>query len=149
EEAPRHLDERGLLVQREERPLDGGVPRACVELCPDRDGPLPRGEASRAVGPSPLPAERRPAQLFACSSACSARFLARLRSFSSRRILRMRSDLGVTSTSSSSSMYSRHSSSERTFLGATTSLRSEPEARMFESFFVLVGLTVMSMPRQC
>jgi hypothetical protein len=59
EEAARHFDERGLLDQREERPLDGGVPRPRVELRPDRDGPLPRREESRPVirrrGATPAP----------------------------------------------------------------------------------------------
>ena len=76
-------------------------------------------------------------------------FAARLRSFSSSRILRRRIECGVTSTYSSPWMYSSASSSVKTFGGAIDVLSSDPEARMFVSCLALVTLTVMSFWRVC
>ena len=56
---------------------------------------------------------------------------------------------GVTSTYSSSLMYSSASSSVKTFGGVITALSSEPEARMFVSCLDLVTFTVMSFWRVC
>lgn len=54
---------------------------------------------------------------------------------------------GVTSTYSSSLMYSSASSSEKILGGAIDALSSEPEARMLVSCLALVTLTVMSPAR--
>ena len=54
---------------------------------------------------------------------------------------------GVTSISSSSSMYSSDSSSDIRRGGFKRMLRSLPLARMLVSFFSFVGLTVMSSLR--
>ena len=71
--------------------------------------------------------------------------LARLRSSSSRIILRMRRWLGVTSTYSSSLMYSRASSRLNTTGGTIFAFSSAPEARMLVSFLDLVTLITMSL----
>jgi hypothetical protein len=73
----------------------------------------------------------------------SARFRpSSLRTFFLRRIF-----VGVISTSSSLSMYSSAISSVIWRGGFRRMLRSEPEARMFVSFFSLQGLTLMSSAR--
>ena len=74
-------------------------------------------------------------------------FAARLRSVSSSRIFRSRIALGVTSTYSSSLIYSSASSSEKMTAGAMFIFSSEPLARMLVSFFDLVRLMVMSPSR--
>src|SRR5688500_5632271 len=67
----------------------------------------------------------------------SDRFLA----FSCRIFFRRRMFSGVTSTSSSSAMYSRACSSVIGLMGVRTMASSVPEARMLVSFFSLVGFT--------
>ena len=71
--------------------------------------------------------------------------LERLRSRWSRIILRMRMLLGVTSTSSSPLIYSRHSSRLITVFGMTRALSSEPLARTLVSCLALVTLITRSL----
>src|SRR5690606_31301175 len=73
--------------------------------------------------------------------------LARLRSFSVRSFLRRRIDLGVTSTSSSSSINSSACSRVNLMGGTRPITSSLPEARMLSSFLPLVGLTTRSLSR--
>ena len=70
---------------------------------------------------------------------------ARLRSVSSRITLRIRIDLGVTSTYSSSLMYSNASSKENCTGGIRRAFSSEPEARILVSFLDLVTFTTRSL----
>ena len=70
--------------------------------------------------------------------------IARLRSISSKITLRIRIALGVTSTYSSSLIYSSASSSENWIGGIRRTLSSEPEARIFVNFFDLVTLITRS-----
>src|SRR5690606_6098071 len=73
--------------------------------------------------------------------------LARLRWFSSRIFLRRRIDLGVTSTSSSSSMNSSACSRVNLIGGTRAMTSSLPDARMLSSFLPLVGLITRSLSR--
>src|ERR1700722_1325966 len=63
--------------------------------------------------------------------------------------LRILSDFGVTSTSSSSAINSMHCSSVSALNGTSRTASSEPEARMFESFFSRTALTSRSLSRLC
>src|SRR5438309_7723348 len=81
-----------------------------------------------------------------CSEISLLRILIRLLAINSR--FRIRIPLGVTSTSSSSSMKSRHSSSDIWRGGTSFTVASSVEARMLVFCFCLVGLTSISPVRR-
>src|ERR1019366_9672603 len=82
-----------------------------------------------------------------CRYSTAAPFLGRRLACSTR--LRMRSDFGVTSTSSSSAMNSIACSSVRLRYGTRRTASSEPEARMLDIFFSRTQLTSRSLSREC
>src|SRR5690242_20534488 len=109
----------------------------------DRD-PLP-DDAALSLLLLPEPAQG--AEVAPYSASVSAISLAevRRRLSSSRIFLRIRIDLGVISTSSSSLMYSRASSREKIRGWASTSVQSALAARMFVSLRLRAMLTTRSV----
>jgi hypothetical protein len=125
-------------VQNNPLPAAGDKNRLCKNP-PSRkkmwwgDTPPRPEEAARATA----------AGVHACWRAC------RLRSDSFRKIFRSRTDFGVISTSSSSSMYSSASSNVICRGAFKTTVFSAPAARMLVSFFSRQAFTGRSLSRQC